>query len=114
MRSWFDGWRRVCAAPAIVAGVFAVTLVAAAPLALTLRGALADHLGSSLAAGQAADGVNYDWWQEFSSQATGLGTTFTPTIIGFATTLDSFGGLLDRRTLITPIAWALGLCIAAR
>jgi hypothetical protein len=113
MRPWFDGWRRVVSAPALITGVFLVTLLAALPLALTLRGALQDHLGSSLAANDAASGVNYDWWQEFASQATGIGTTFTPSIIGFATTLDSVSGLLDRRTPITPIAWTLGVYIAA-
>jgi len=40
-------------------------------------------------------------------------TTFTPSIIGFATTLDSVSGLLDRRTLITPIASALGIYVGA-
>ena len=28
-----------------------------------------EHLGASLMADEAADGVNYDWWQEFASQA---------------------------------------------
>jgi len=112
MRPWFDGWRRVVSAPALIAGVFLVTLLAALPLALTLRGALRDHLGSSLAANEAADGVNYDWWQEFTSQASGIGTTFTPSVIGFATTLDSVSGLLDRRTPITPVASALGVYLA--
>ncbi len=111
--SWRDGLRRVAAAPAIVIGVYCITLLAALPLALSLRDALQDHLGSSLAAGEAADGVNYDWWQEFAGQATGIGTTFTPTIIGFATTLDSVSGLLDRRALSTPIVWALGIYLAA-
>jgi hypothetical protein len=111
--SWRDGLRRVAAAPAIAIGVYFITLLSALPLALSLREALQDHLGSSLAAGEAADGVNYDWWQEFSGQATGIGTTFTPTIIGFATTLDSISGLLDRRALSTPIAWTLGLYLAA-
>jgi hypothetical protein len=113
MRPWCDGWRRVVSAPAVIAGVFLVTLLAALPLALTLRGTLRDHLGSSLAANDAADGVNYDWWQEFTSQASGIGTTFTPSIIGFATTLDSVSGLLDRRTLIAPIASALGIYVGA-
>src|SRR6266850_1007275 len=113
MRPWCDGWRRVISAPAVIAGVVLVTLLAALPLALTLRGALRDHLGSSLAANDAADGVNYDWWQEFTSQASGIGTTFTPSIIGFATTLDNVSGLLDRRTLITPIASALGIYVGA-
>jgi hypothetical protein len=105
--------RRVGTAPAVLVGVYFITLVASLPLALSLRDALQDHLGSSLAAGEAADGVNYDWWQEFSGQATGIGTTFTPTIIGFATTLDSVSGLLDRRALSTPIAWTLGVYLAA-
>jgi hypothetical protein len=112
-RSWRDGVRRVLAAPTLIVGIYFVTLVAALPLALSLRASLQDHLGPSLAAGEAAEGVNYDWWQEFSSQATGVGTTFTPTIIGFATTLDSVSGLLDRRALSTPIAWTLGVYLAA-
>jgi hypothetical protein len=112
-RAWRDGLRRVAAAPAVIVGIYFITLLAALPLALSLRDALQDHLGSSLAADEAADGVNYDWWQEFSGQATGIGTTFTPTIIGFATTLDSVSGLLDRRTLSSPIVWALAVYVAA-
>src|ERR1051326_4341034 len=96
MRSWLDGWRRVLNAPAVICGVFLITLVAALPLTLSMRDAIQGSLGSSLAANQAADGVNYDWWQEFAfttafnSQGTSLATTFTPTVIGFGTTLDSF------------------------
>jgi hypothetical protein len=90
MRPWFDGLRRLRSAFPAVIGVYLLTLLMALPLALTLRDTLQDHLGSSLAANDAADAVNYDWWQEFSGQASGLGTTFTPSIIGFATTLDSF------------------------
>jgi hypothetical protein len=113
MRAWFDGWRRVFGAPAVIAGVFVVTLLAALPLALSLKDAIQGSLGASLAANQAADGVNYDWWQEFTSQATGLPATFTPSIIGFATTLDSFTALLDQRTVVTPIAAALAVYVAA-
>jgi hypothetical protein len=97
----------VLAAPAIVAGMFAMTFLLALPLAITLRGALAAHLGSSLAAESAATGVNHDWWQEFAAQATGLGTTFSPSIVGFAAVLDNISGVLDGRTPIAPIAMAL-------
>ena len=109
LSSWRDGWKRVVAAPAIVAGVFAMTFLLALPLALTLRGMLTAHLGSSLAAETAATGVNYDWWQEFTAQATGLGTTFTPNVIGFAMVLDNVSGVLDARGNILPIVSALGL-----
>ncbi len=113
MRPWFDGWRRVFSAPAAIVGVFILTVVAALPFALTLRDALQDHFGASLAANEAADSVNYDWWQEFAAQADGIGTTFTTSVIGFATTLDSISGLLDRRQLITPIAAAVAFYLAA-
>jgi hypothetical protein len=90
-----------------------LTLAATLPLALSLRDALQDHLGASLEASQAADGVNYDWWQEFSAEASGIGTTFTPSIIGFATTLDAASALLDGRRLITPIASAVAAYLLA-
>ena len=95
------------AAPALLASVFVVTLLAALPLALTMRGLIETHLGRSLMAAQAADGVNWDWWQEFTSQATGLGTTLTPSVIGFAATLDSIGGVLDAQPEILAVAAAL-------
>jgi hypothetical protein len=113
MRSFFEGWRRVLSAPALLLGVYALTFVLALPLAIAMRGLLQSHLGSSLAAERAADGANYDWWQEFSSQATGIGTTFTPSIIGFAATLDNISSLLDGQREVTPIAGALGIYLAA-
>ena len=39
---------------------------------------LQTSLGSSLSANTAASGVNYDWMQEFMSDATGLSSTFKP------------------------------------
>lgn len=104
-----SGWKRVVAAPALVAGVFVMTFALALPLAITMRSALASHLGASLAAETAASGINYDWWQEFTAQATGLGTTFTPSVIGFATVLDNVSGVLDARARIVPLASALAL-----
>jgi hypothetical protein len=102
--AWLDGWRRVIRAPAIVAGVCVITLAAAVPFALVLRSAIETNLGRSLAADTAADGVNYDWWQEFMSQASGVGSTFTPAIIGFASTLDHLSRVLDGSGEISPIA----------
>jgi hypothetical protein len=111
--AWFDGLARVRRAPAVLVGVFLLTLIAAVPLAVTLRGAIESHLGRSLAANAAADAVNYDWWQEFSSQASGVGTTFVPAIIGFAATLDSVSGIFDARERIAPIAGALAAYLLA-
>ena len=107
LRVWRDGWRRVAAAPAIAASVFLLTLGAALPLAAVVRQSLQAHLGRSLMAVEAAEHVNYDWWQEYSAQTTGLGASFSPAIIGFAAVLDNVSGVADGRAPALPIALAL-------
>jgi len=112
LEAWTSGWKRVLAAPAVAAGVFVMTALIVLPLAIVMRGTLAAHLGDSLMATQAADGVNWDWWQEFAAQASGIGTTFTPSVIGFAATLDGLSAFLDAHAHVVPIASALGFYIA--
>ena len=95
-----------------------MTFLAALPLAVALRGMLEAHLGRSLVAGAVADGMDYGWWQEFTSSASGLGstalastlgTTFSPVIIGFAATLSNISGLLDGQRESFPVAAALAV-----
>ena len=45
-----EGMRRVNRAPAVLAGVWIVSIVMTLPMALALRAMIAQHLGSSLAA----------------------------------------------------------------
>lgn len=92
-----DGMRRVNTAPAVLAGVLALTFLLALPLGLVLRGLLSQSLGASLAAETAAAGVNADWWQTFSSEASGVAVTFTPRIIGFGAVLSNLGAVLDAQ-----------------
>ena len=82
-------------APWLVVGVWLATLVLALPLALVLRGEIGAHLGASLAAQAAADGVNYDWWNEFLAQTAGVGQTFVPAILGFAAVLKNLSAVAD-------------------
>ncbi len=107
-RSWVDGFRRVWSAPAVLLGVFACTFLMAVPMALVVRASLRAHLGNSLEAAGAADGVNYDWWEEFTAQASGLGATFSPSILGFAPVLDNVSGVLDGQSEILPVTGLLG------
>lgn len=65
-------------------------------MTIALRDALQGHLGASLAADRALDGVNYDWMQEFAAQAPGIGKTFTPAIVGFAAPLSNTSDFVDR------------------
>jgi hypothetical protein len=104
-----QGISRVNRAPAVLLGMCAATLLVALPMAIALRQLLAAHLGSSLAAQTAAAGTNYDWWQEFSAQASGLATTFVPSIIGFGAVLDNLSGIADNLPMATPIAAAVGV-----
>jgi hypothetical protein len=106
-----DGMRRVNRAPLLLAGVWAATLLVSVPLAAALRGMLAQHLGASLAADTAASGVNYDWMQEFNEQASGLGVTFKPTIIGFAAVLDNLSAFMDATSRPAVIAGAAAVYV---
>lgn len=108
VRAFGDGLRRVYNAPAVLAGAYLVTLLLTLPLAAVLGGMIEEHLGHSLAADQAAEGVNYDWWQEFESQASGVGRTFSPDIIGFAAPLGNFSRLADGAGVPAAVAGAIG------
>jgi hypothetical protein len=95
---WFDGMQRVTRAPMILAGVWLLTMMVSLPLTIVLRDMIAQHLGSSLTAERVAAGTDYDWMQEFMDQATGVGVTFKPTIIGFGAVLDNLSAFLDNTT----------------
>ena len=112
LRAWTDGWRRVLRAPGVALGVHAVTFLLALPLAALLRDQIAAQLGTSLSAGAVADSVSYDWWTEFTAQASGLGATFTPSVIGFASTLDALSRLLDARYPPPALMWLLAAYLA--
>jgi hypothetical protein len=90
--------RRVTRAPMTLLGVWLLTMMVSLPLTLVLRDMIAQHLGSSLAGERAAAGIDYDWMQEFMDQATGVGVTFRPTIIGFGAVLDNLSAFLDNTT----------------
>ena len=104
--AWRDGMRRVARGPAILISVWLVTTLVSVPLALSIRGELMSHLGSSLAAESAAQGVNYEWMQEFADQATGLGATFRPTVIGFGAVLDNLSAFMDNVSRPVVVAGA--------
>ena len=108
VRAFVDGIRRASAAPALLVGVYLVTLLAAVPLTLALHEAITAHLGSSAAADTAARGVNSAWWEEFGAQAEGIERTFTPSVIGFAAVLSNLSAFVDN----TPIRGAIAGIVA--
>ena len=93
-----DGWRRVLRAPSLIVGTWLATLAIALPLALVLHDQIAAHLGASAMGESVAAGVNPDWWGEFLAQASGLGQTFVPAIMGFAAVLQNLAQVADTQT----------------
>lgn len=108
-----EGVRRVNAAPMVLAGVFVLTILVAAPLGLALQQMIAASLGASEAAGAAVVGVNYAWWQYFNSQAVGIGRTFSPVIVGGAAVLDNASAMLDNQPHEIAIAATGALYVLA-
>jgi hypothetical protein len=108
-RAFLDGFRRVLAAPAVLCGLYGLTLLAAVPLALGLHDVISSHLGSSVAADTMASSVNWEWWEEFLAEGRGFERTFTPSIIGFAAVLSNLSALADNTGLQETIALAVVL-----
>ena len=113
IRALFDGIGRVLSAPVLVAGVYLLTLLLAAPLTLALHDAIASHLGASVAAEQAAAGVHWAWWEEFQAQARGFERTFTPSIIGFGAVLSNLSAFVDGAAPSGGLAVAVAFYLAA-
>jgi len=99
-----DGLNRVKRAPWLVIGVWLSTLLLALPLTLVLQEQIGAHLGSSMAAQAAADGVNYDWWNEFLAQTSGVGASFVPAILGFAAVMKNISTVADASPMPMVIA----------
>jgi len=105
--AFVDGLMRVKRAPWLVIGLWLSTLLLALPLSLVLHGLIGDHLGSSMAAQAAAEGMNYDWWNEFLAQSAGVGKTLVPAILGFAAILQNISGLADASGPPAPVVWVV-------
>ena len=107
VNAFIDGLNRVKRAPWIVLGVWLSTLLMAMPLAIALHEQLNAHLGASMAAQAAATGVNYDWWNEFLAQTSGVGASFVPAILGFAAVVKNLSTIVDMTALPPLIAIAV-------
>jgi hypothetical protein len=105
--AFIDGLMRVKRAPWLVIGLWLSTLVLALPLSLALHTLIGEHLGDSLAAQSAATGLNFDWWNEFLAQTSGVGKTFVPAILGFAAILQNLSGVADASGPPSPVVWVV-------
>src|SRR5215471_1170827 len=109
--AWRDGVRRVASAPLLVVLVWLATTLVSLPLTLAIRGDIVRSLGNGITADSVARGVNSEWMQEFDEHATGLGSTFRPTIVGFSAALDNLSAFVDNVPRPTAIAAAAGIYV---
>lgn len=105
--AFIDGLMRVKRAPALVIGLWLATVLTALPFAMMLQALIGDHLGASVAAQSAAEGVNYDWWNEFLAQTSGVGLSFVPAILGFAAVMRNLSTFVDNTGFPVVIAIAV-------
>jgi hypothetical protein len=105
--AFVDGLMRVKRAPLLVIGLWLATVLVALPFAMMLQALIGDHLGSSLAAQSAAESVNYDWWNEFLAQTSGIGLSFVPAILGFAAVMHNLSTIADTTALPGVVAIAV-------
>ncbi len=96
----------VLGAPALVAGIYALTLMVTVPFGLVFDRSLSAPGDGRIADETKRDLPDLDWLDEVTSQARGLGATLTPSVIGVAAPLDNLSALLDgeRRPLAAAIA----------
>ncbi len=110
-RAFGLGWRRVVAAPTVLVGVWLLMLLGALPAAWTMGTVIAQHVGSSLEAGQIIAAPNEAWWGEFLARARGAALTLQPDIIGAAAPLSNLSRFLDApgvpRSLVATVALSL-------
>ena len=106
---WLQGVRRVRRAKSLVLLLWFATIAVTIPPAIELHNAVKTHLGASLEADSAADGVNFDWLQEFRAQADPLGRSLRPDVIGFAAVMDNTSALADvsQRPVVALTAGAI-------
>jgi hypothetical protein len=111
--AWREGIIQVLKAPGLVLAVLIVTIGAAAPFALVVRGQLQSALANQPPIALGSGEIDADWWSEFRQHAEGLAATFTPTVIGFAAPLDNLSAVLDGTSrplaLVAPAAIAIVL-----
>jgi hypothetical protein len=101
------GLNRVKRAPMLVVGLWLATVLVALPFAMLLQALIGEHLGASLAAESAAAAVNFDWWNEFLAQTSGIGVSFVPAIIGFAAVMKNLSLVADTTAMPVVIAIAV-------
>src|SRR5262249_20709060 len=89
------GVRRLRGRVRYVAAAYALNLLLAGILGAILMGGIRDSLGSSLAGDRMRSGFDSLWYNSFSTQATGVASTFRPSVTGIGAVFDALDSFLE-------------------
>ncbi|MDO8834566.1 MAG: hypothetical protein Q7V01_03175 [Vicinamibacterales bacterium] len=104
LAAFSSGVGRVLRAPAVLAGVFAVSLLLAIPASHLVRLGIAEELGNSRVSEELVQGASLEWWDQYLETSSGLGRSFTTNVIGFAAVLDNASRFLDNQRSVPAVA----------
>jgi len=88
LKTFLTGIRSVNFSKRYILLVYFMNLVLTIVFGIALANALQNSLGSSLAAENLKNGFDGLWYNSFSAQATGLASTFDPSVTGFGAILN--------------------------
>lgn len=113
VRAWLLGLADVLRAPLMVAGIAIIMIAITVPFAAVLQTRLQESLSVQPQISLDDTEIDPEWWMEFRAHVTGLASTFTPAVLGFAATLDGLSGVLDGRGIPLPILGPLLVSVIA-
>jgi len=90
-----DGLRRVTASPKLILFLWLFNFAMALPLALVMSDQIESSLGASRIQEKLRNGFDIDWYEEFAHNATELGKTFSPAVIGVGPFLGNLEAWLN-------------------
>ena len=76
------GFGKVAGSPGLVLWLWIVNVAMALPAAAVLTESIRDSVGTSLVHQNLRDGFDMGWYGEYSAEARGIESTFTPTVTG--------------------------------
>ena len=109
-----EGVRHVLANRRLIIALWLLNFGMALSFALALHDQLRSSIGASLVHEKLRGGFDIDWYGEFEHQATGVGRSFSPAVIGVGPFITNLEAWLDGRLLEGYVGIVmLGLSYAA-
>lgn len=95
LKALLRGFWRVMSSPGLIIWLWLVNIAVALPVAWMMTDSLRSSIGGSLVDEKLTESFDMGWYGEFDAKATGLETTFTPTVTGAGAFYTNLEGWLN-------------------